>query len=484
MSDRAAIFEFAKRWLKKYSQQGITEAEISHGFHNECVVLGFTELEGSQFEEEMLLAQSFEDYDNRHFLGALIFYKFRGITHWANGELLSEENSAWFRAALARLMVLTEAKEPEVFFFKGALAKLQIHSNKSSYFHTSEPEDEFEQDLTIRRDGQVTLQRSVFGNDLWQEVTSWREKFTIEKEAVERIFQAVGTFFSQSYQTIFATDIGEWNLLLTNTEGETFAFTGSLCCDFYVDGIDLSDLIRDILGKQELLLFDDNQKEDVVDYLELDYFKPGQGEQADYREKLVINRDTSSLEYTQISVVGNLSVQKIVHQEAVEELLNTLEPSYFTEFQEEEGLPDLGRPSTAGAYKMQLKFQRQEEMTWIGTFNMHGLPAGFSSFSQELRHFLRRFSVGEIFKASNYLRKERQLDEYIVCSVVFEGGDKGYYYRTEDESMEIGDLVKVPVGEHGHTTVAEIIEIDYYTEEQLPMPFETLKEILKRYEDD
>ena len=60
---------------------------------------------------------------------------------------------------------------------------------------------------------------------------------------------------------------------LTNTEGKTYKFQGSLCADFDADGIDLSDLIRDSLGLPDLYAFDGNDKPDKINRIVLDYHR-------------------------------------------------------------------------------------------------------------------------------------------------------------------------------------------------------------------
>ena len=44
----------------------------------------------------------------------------------------------------------------------------------------------------------------------------------------------------------------------------SYHFRGSLCVDFEIDGIDLSDLIRDEIGIKNLYIFDENNKPDKV----------------------------------------------------------------------------------------------------------------------------------------------------------------------------------------------------------------------------
>lgn len=59
---------------------------------------------------------------------------------------------------------------------------------------------------------------------------------------------SVARYFGDEYDELFTTDIGDWVMEITNTDGETYKLRGSLCADFEIDGIDLSDLIRDALG--------------------------------------------------------------------------------------------------------------------------------------------------------------------------------------------------------------------------------------------
>ena len=72
---------------------------------------------------------------------------------------------------------------------------------------------------------------------------------------------------------IFATDIGDWVMELTNSEGMTYKFRGSLCADLDYEGKDLSDLVRDTVGMDDLYVFDGNCKPDVITKVTLDYHR-------------------------------------------------------------------------------------------------------------------------------------------------------------------------------------------------------------------
>ena len=63
----------------------------------------------------------------------------------------------------------------------------------------------------------------------------------------------VQSYFSTEYIEVFATD------------GEVYKFRGSLIADFKVDGVDLSHMVREALGMDDLYVFDGNNKPDRVD---------------------------------------------------------------------------------------------------------------------------------------------------------------------------------------------------------------------------
>ena len=71
---------------------------------------------------------------------------------------------------------------------------------------------------------------------------------------------------------------------------------------------------------------------------------------------------------------------------------------------------------------------------------------GLSKFSDALRYFANDLSA-EIFLPVKASDKNRQ-GKYIFCKVQFKGSYKSYTYRTEDETLAVGDVVDVPVGKN------------------------------------
>ena len=58
---------------------------------------------------------------------------------------------------------------------------------------------------------------------------------------------------------------------------------------------------------------------------------------------------------------------------------------------------------------------------------------------------------------------EEPCDKYIYCKVRFGTSSKLYSYRTDDPTLEVGDVVKVPVGKDNDIGYATIEEIGYFT---------------------
>ena len=59
-----------------------------------------------------------------------------------------------------------------------------------------------------------------------------------------------------------------------------------------------------------------------------------------------------------------------------------------------------------------------------------------------------------------------------------------YYYLTDDDSIEIGDFVLVPAGKDNHEAVVEVVNIEYFSEENVPLPIEKTKRIIRKCTDD
>ena len=74
---------------------------------------------------------------------------------------------------------------------------------------------------------------------------------------------------------------------------------------------------------------------------------------------------------------------------------------------------------------------------------------------------------------------------YGTCfvSVSFGGYGKTYYYICEDDSIEEGDWVVVPVGANNRETMALVEDVEYFKEEEYPMDIGRIKKVIRRAEE-
>ncbi|MCR5834521.1 MAG: hypothetical protein K6G55_07740 [Selenomonadaceae bacterium] len=71
--------------------------------------------------------------------------------------------------------------------------------------------------------------------------------------------------------------------------------------------------------------------------------------------------------------------------------------------------------------------------------------------------------------------------KYILCKVQFKGSYKSYTYRTEDETLTVGDILDVPVGRNNEINQARLVDIAYCEEYELPFPLSRIKSIIGKH---
>ena len=505
MPDMKQIHDFAVKWCDKFRDQNINYIDlVDHYMADDCAALGFEMDCGHAFSEKYGQAANNHEALNRiiydvtdiPLLGSAIYSQWRYFNHWAYdaAEILEPQNRAWFILALSRLALLS-GENP--FIFQGALKKIRIVSNNICYGPMPDPDDEVEQHLTINDEGRVWFSGYNFGHSGERYEKARSKIFKIEKAATDRLLCAIAAYFGNEYDEIFATDIGNWKMELTNTEGTVYKFRGSLCADFDYEGIDLSDLVRDTVGMDDLYVFDGNCKPDVIKRIALDYhrvtkIKPKEVPEGatwdfvtwDYTEHLIIDRETETLEHIQNIGSGCKVSRKYEIEGGIESLLENFNAEDL--FSHIEGNPDdvIDTPNETKDYKITIDYKKSPQRVIEGSYDKNGLPEDFADFAETVFEFIRFYGLGEVLDPSLYGKVKRRQSEYIFCSVTFDDGYKSYYYLTDDDSIEIGDFVFVPAGKDNHEAVVEVVNIEYFSEENVPLPIEKTKRIIRKCTDD
>ncbi len=498
---------FAVKWFDKFRDIKTVLHEVEDpAFADECFSLGFKMDGGKAFEAAYPTTKAFSDYreldkiidsiDDTHLLGSAIFSRWRYVTHRSGcGEdILSLENRLWFITALGRLERLSGDGGTSSFIFKGVAQKLLIISNNICYGPCPLPDDEIEQHLSIMADGSVCFTAYAYGDGKKHVKTRTRNS-KIEAEKAAYILKIVGDYFSDEYDVAFATDVGDWEMTITNTDNVSYHFRGSLCtgCSDELDNI--SDTIRLGLEMPELLVFDGMAKSDRIERIAVEYhrimkiklgFIPegSAWEYAtwDYSEHITIDRKSEVLEHIQ-NIGSGCQVSRNYHvEEGVTALLDDIDVDEF--FAHTKGNPPdvVVNPLETKDYKITVDYLYGEQKVLNGTFDKNGLPDDFSAFAETVFDFMRFYGMGEILDPAVYEKPLRKQTDYIFCNVQFDDYGKTYCYLTDDGNLKAEDYVVVPAGRDNHETVAQIESIEYHPAEEVPFPLDKIKKVIRKYD--
>lgn len=487
------IRDFATKWRGKFCDQNIDYMELlDYVMVDDCESLGFKMDSGHVFAEKYgetssnceALDKIVDEVIDIPLLGSAIYSRWNYFKNSMDNseEILETQNRKWFILALEQLDYLSEENP---LYFQGTLEKLSIKSNDISYWQRPELDQELEQHLTINNKGQVWYKGYHYKdyNALLGKARS--RDFIIEKADAEKLLGVIAEYFRKRYVRKLATDVGTWEMELTNTEGLKYHFFGSLFSNSDDEETYLSSLVRDTLRMEELLVFDGRAKLDVIEEIILDYNRVVKNPERkeiilNCKEHLIINRKTETIEHIQTYGTGFKCSHKYEIEDGIKNLIDIFDSEEL--FSYTEGNPDdvMDIPNETRDYKMTIKYKKKPQRILKGSFDKKGLPIDFDNFIETVFNYIFFYGVGEIFNPSVYGKIRRRKGEYIFCSVIFDDESKSYHYRTDDENIEIGDSVIVPVGNDNKETVAEVVDIKYYVEKNAPFPIEKTKEIIRK----
>lgn len=493
------IHDFADHYFNLYRDPRTTNKQVCDGFAEKCFDLGFEmdcgnafcERYPKAFNDYTELEKIIEEIDDPQFLGTAIFSQWRYVTHWSYcSHPLDPEFRPWFISAFGRLMTITSEDNTPPFVFFGNAKKVKIHSNNIYFGYCPKEGDEVEQHLTITEDGRVWLTRYAIKEDLnFADLKKTEQKqFIIDKEKAKFLLSKFTKYFRDEYNHLFATDVGQFEMWIDDDEGKKAYFVGPMISEIVVDGYNLSQLVRDTLNDQTLFVFDSNEFEKIkritIDYKFSSAIIPadnGTDITWEYKDHLVIDRETDTIEDV-LQLAEQCDVTRKYHiAEGVSSFLDDLDiESLFTEFNcpDDDATPS---PEGTALYEVKVEFHRREPRIISGTYDKQGLPTDWPEFIEDLYRFISFYGFGEMFDKKQYARTHRKKNDYIFLSVKFGDYGKSYYYLTNDDTIQVGDQVEVPVGTDGTERIVRVLKKEYFSEDKLPMSLDKVKSIIGRF---
>lgn len=139
---------------------------------------------------------------------------------------------------------------------RGVPKKVSLLSDSQGYGPFPADDEEVVQRLTINDRGNVHI---TYYSHL--KVTLRRERFHISPVAAASLIQDINTTFAIRVDEPEVTDVGAWELTITNSENRSFSFSGPLYLDWHSPLTNLSENLRDALDRPTLFGFDGNAAE-------------------------------------------------------------------------------------------------------------------------------------------------------------------------------------------------------------------------------
>lgn len=501
------VHAFAVKWSDKFRDSKTVPPEIEDpAFADACFSLCFKMDCGKAFMSAYPDTDAFHDYrelnkivdhiSDTQLLGSAIFSRWRYFTHWAGpgDDILAFENRSWFVTALGRLERLTANNKTSSPIFNGCAREVQIISNNLGSGSPPSPEDEMEQHLAIRADGSVFFSAYAYG-DGTNHVRTRMKSFMLDAERAAHILKMIGDHFSDEYDMELATDVSNWKMTMTSTENKPYHFRGSLCSAYDQELDDISNRIRLNLNMPELLVFDGRANSDRIDRIAIDYhritkIKPdvipeGSSREFatwDYSEHFLIGRESETLEHVQ-KIGSRCQVsQKYQVEGGITALLDDINVDDFLTRTKGNPPDAIVNPLDTRDYSITVDYLYGGRKILTGTYDINELSDGFVDFLQTASHFMRFYGMGEMFDSAVYGKPLRKQTDCIFCNVQFDDYGKTYCYLTDDDSLEVGDSVVVPVGKNYRETVAKIESIEYHSAEDAPFPWDKIKKIVRKHE--
>ena len=221
-----------------------------------------------------------------------------------------------------------------------------------------------------------------------------------------------------------------------------------------------------------------------INRIQLDYKNVKNVDNKDfvYTEKLILDRDSNSIEHTQISDDVNYYMKLNVNKYFLYLLENLYSPYMLENGEKNKNFVEI--PNEKRDYEMIVDFKKSPRKVLKGSYDKEGLPYEWKEIIEEIKSFMIYFYKIEVLSKDFYDKPRREYGELIYCKVEFRNSYKYYYYITTDDSISEGDYVLVPAGDKNRVEIVEVKSVEYYKEKYVPYPLNKVKHILRKCTED
>lgn len=362
--------------------------------------------------------------------------------------------------------------------FSGKLIKMQLRSTCMGYGPRPEPDEEVEQLLIIDAKGRtIHFEHLNYGDGNF--VCVREETNHGSGSQIKDAFTVLEEVFKNYREQEQYTDITDWKLTLTNEDGERYKYNCSFGCDFLYNGQSVSKVLRDILNEPDLWIFTTDGVDTIesicVHYTHTIKLDPPPGLECELEcvtwktsEQLIIDRDSETITLIRQVADGVKITSKYEIQDGVCDFLDGFDEDEL--FAHTEGNPPnvIMDDRDTSEYQITVTYQNKEPLELQGTFDKMGLPDDWDEFAEDLFNFLSFYGFADILDSKFYGHRMRCEDDVIHLKVRFDSSKQLYSYRTDNDRLDVGDEVVVPVGKDNEPKIATVVEKLYYKKDEEP----------------
>ncbi len=197
-----------------------------------------------------------------------------------------------------------------------------------------------------------------------------------------------------------------------------------------------------------------------------------------YFERLFIDRGTQRINHLRRYGQGCVITCDFYVEDGVSSLLDYPDLSSLVDSLDTVS-PDLPTDmSETNYFVITVDFAHAPSRVAKGIYDRRDLPERWPAFMRLISSFMDFYEPGEILNSEVYCRARRRNGEYVFCATRLRSDDTFGYFRAQDETIEVGDYVLVPVAGSGEA-VARVVDIDFFTKENAPFPFEMAPRVIR-----
>lgn len=500
--DRKAVHALAEKHLSRFCSRKAYSVDWDEDAFRDFNAAGLIMDEGESFQrvcgrdaffEPLALLQHINQIKNAEFLGSALYSKWRYLTYWSTGDLDHVwENQIWFVMVLLRLSQLTAGKED----FRPHLSRHRVRKirliNCAGGPCRWEPGDKTKERLIIWEDGKVRRTIYHLGKRGNVDEKQSDSVFQVAMEDVRVVFDLF-TLFARSDRflkkcMVPVLDGNSWTLQMWSRNGTNDRYQGY--GSIRIGPLDLSAVLRTQLHIPDAWLFDEKDCSRKILKISMECGLKWPAGSSHFIERMDTRREYFMLDGASDTLTywretnGGRDMERYTFSGGVERFLETFDGYQLFAGGEDEPVRILKEDNTTDysgqyIYSLRVAYLSAPEQVWTGIFDADGLPPDWDDFMKKVHAFYEEHLIhGTLLDPKRYLWRPRRPGESIYCHVVFEEGGKTYCYRTEDDSIQPGDRVLVPVGPENETKAVTVVRVEYVRPEDAPYPPAKTKIIL------